>query len=111
MRSGTRSFAAGTGNAAHRRNDRANSLSYRTSHGEDPPMRDAEIEAWSRWASPPVVAQVRADGLRAYDRCVLQGHPETEALAAGQATLELAIICYVWPQPLDPVLRPLRWAG
>jgi hypothetical protein len=75
-------------------------------------MGYAEIETWSRWASPSVVARAQAEGQRVRDSYLARGCTEPEALAAGHVTLELAIICHISPQPLDVVLRPsLRWAG
>jgi hypothetical protein len=75
-------------------------------------MGYAEIETWSRWASPDVVAQAQQRAQQVRERYLRRGCAEDEALAAGHVTLELAVICHIAPQPLDVVLRPsLRWAG
>jgi hypothetical protein len=93
-------------------------------------MTDDEIDTWSRWAAPNVV--IRVDGYSRITRdqwrrgLLYPGElialmdwcpggcfaPELLARAAARAAIELAVICHVHPQPLEPVLRPgCVWRG
>jgi hypothetical protein len=84
-----------------------------------------EVEAWSRWASPDsvsAVAHVAIDAMHAWPMRMwanrefadltplpcpsLQNWPTHWTHAAALAAAEMAIVCHIWPEPLDEVLRP-----
>jgi hypothetical protein len=86
-----------------------------------------EIVIWSRWAaqgSVNAVAQVAADAMAEWPMRMC-GDQELDDLApwrqsgwvalparwheaAALAAAEMAIICHIWPEPPDEVLRPAR---
>jgi hypothetical protein len=84
-----------------------------------------EIEAWSRWASPDSVSAVAhvaidamhmwpmrmganrelADHLEPLCPCIWEW-PMRWRQAAALAAAEMAIVCHIWPDQLNEVLRP-----
>jgi hypothetical protein len=84
-----------------------------------------EMETWSRWASPDsvsAVAQVVVDAMDAWPIRMcgnweiadltpwcssVWAWPVQWSQAAALASAELAIICHIWPEPLNEVLRPV----
>jgi hypothetical protein len=88
-----------------------------------------EIVAWSRRASPysiNSVAQVAVDAINAWPMrdcgnreladlapwCPSVGAwPVQWSAAAALAAAEMAIVCHIWPDPLNEVLRPAGIAG
>lgn len=88
-------------------------------------MRHAEIAAWSERAPVKHVQDAGQAGLDAQLYWLGRVHsriersdlapwcedgwivPRIAAKAAGKAASELAIICAIWPTPIDDVLRPV----
>jgi hypothetical protein len=84
-----------------------------------------EMKAWTRWASPDsvsTVAHVAIDAMYAWPTHMgadltpppcprLREWPTHWTHAAALAAAEMAIVCHIWPEPLDEVLRPGRRAG
>ena len=87
-------------------------------------MNHAEVDAFARWASPDTMQAVGSAGIAAqrdwlvlvllpwelhhgapYRRCPMI-FPGAAARAAGIAAAEVAVVCRIWPDSLDEVLRP-----
>ncbi|HEY3845860.1 MAG TPA: hypothetical protein VGL95_01960 [Acetobacteraceae bacterium] len=87
-------------------------------------MTDAEIDTWSSTVPPAAVCAVGRHAeavnhswrlrLRDADELVPMMAwcaagafaPAAAAYAAAAASIELIVICAIWPKPLDDVLRP-----
>jgi hypothetical protein len=84
-------------------------------------MLFCEINAWLRWAAPESLNTVVHAAVDAMDAWPMCGNPDLAPLcrpiwvwpiewseAAAQAAAEMAIVCHIWPDSLDEVLRPAR---
>ncbi len=92
-------------------------------------MKPSEIAAWQEWAAPESVMEVARVGIAAMEDWaeritspIERSHlgqyclipllfPLTVAERAANCAVEVAIVCSVWPEPLDGILRSGRIRG
>jgi hypothetical protein len=83
-------------------------------------MLDAEMKAWARTACPQTIitinaaasavqsdwaSRLRGDVFELVSLMPYGSEGNVDPRAAQLASIELAIICDIWPKPLDDVLR------